>query len=169
MGRVLRLFLFIFVSGGLAACGQMPHLNMLMGPNYSPMNSDVAVMAAPESPQRTSALYCRVIRGAARFGESWRDFMPVEFQVPRDGRVNVPLVPVRGEGTVTFQAWFDGEGQKILFCPVVEGPPEQKISCASLYALDDDLEAGIKRTFDIPRAVEGGSITCAKDAASLRN
>lgn len=168
MGRFSRLVLVFFASGVMAACAQMPRLNTLMGPNYSPMTSDVAVMAAPETPGAL-VLYCRVTRGAARFGESWRDFTPVDFEVPRDGRVNVPLAPVRGEGVVTFQAWFDGAGQKMLFCPVIEGPPDQKISCASLYVLDEDLEAGIKRTFDIPRAVEGGAISCAKDVSALRN
>jgi hypothetical protein len=70
---------------------------------------------------------------------------------------------------MTIQALFDGDGQKLIFCPFLNVAPDQRISCSSLYALEDDLQAGIKRTFDIPSAVRGGSITCAYTQENLRS
>ena len=77
---------------------------------------------------------------------------------------------------MTIQALFDGSGQKVIFCPFLiksgpntPPPPDQRISCSSLYALDDDLHDGIKRTFDIPAAVRGGAITCAYEEEHLRS
>lgn len=69
---------------------------------------------------------------------------------------------------MTVQAFFDRSGQKMVFCPVVDAPPGQRIACASLYALDEDLHDGIKRTFDIPDAVRGGAITCAYEQKKLK-
>jgi len=60
-----------------------------------------------------------------------------------------------------MQVFFDTEGQKMIFCPAVTAAPGGKVACASIYMLEDDLQAGIKRTFDVPNAVQGSAITCA--------
>ena len=67
-----------------------------------------------------------------------------------------------------IQGIFDASGQKLIFCPVIDGPPDKKVTCASLYALEDDLNAGIKRSFDIPDAVRGADISCARNAKDLQ-
>lgn len=146
----------------LAGCGEIPGLSAMMGPRFKPLDSDIAAMAAPESENSASgSLYCRAGRGLARFGKAWRDYREVEFRLTPQSRVNVALAPQKEGGSMAFQAVFDLEGQRLLFCPVVEGPPEARIACASIYALEDDLKTGIKRTFDIPDALRGGSISCA--------
>jgi hypothetical protein len=156
----------------LCACEEMPHLSVF-GPNYQPMTYDVAKMAAPAPVDAPAApasppVVCRVTKGSAKFGEAWEDFRPADFTVTRDTHVTVALAPLKGEKEFSFQAWYDDAGQKMIFCPVVEGPPDQKISCSSIYALDDDIDDGIKRTFDIPSAVQGGMITCAHEAGKLK-
>jgi hypothetical protein len=166
----------VLMASLLSACDRLPALSQLglnLGiPAYQPVTSDassVVAMAAPHAPDSPSTLvYCRVSRGAAHFGEKWQDFQIADFALPPDARVNVPLVPVRGNGEVSFQAFFDSAGQKMLFCPLISGPPDRRVSCTSIYALDEDLDAGIKRTFDIPHAIEGGVISCAYSADALR-
>ena len=50
----------------------------------------------------------------------------------------------------------------------INAAPSQRISCTSLYALEEDLQDGIKRTFDIPSVLRGGAITCAYSQEKLR-
>ena len=81
---------------------------------------------------------------------------------------NVILTRVHSTQQMTIQALFDGGGQKLIFCPFLDVDQSQRISCSSLYALEDDLQDGIRRTFDIPSAVRGGSITCSYTQEHLR-
>lgn len=113
------------------------------------------------------AVSCVAGKGAARFKNGWYDFDDAAF-VLRDGeRVNITLKSKRGGNVTAFQGVLDKAGQKMVFCPVRSGPPDQRILCGSLYALDDDLDAGIKRTFDIPDAVRGATISCATERSHL--
>lgn len=144
-----------------AACTQLPRLPP-MGPNYKPLTGEVAVLAAPQgSASTTPEVYCRVAQGTAHFAGSWKDFKTADFTLPAATRVSVGLAPKGGGQRVAFQAFFDDAGQKMLFCPFMEGPPGQRVSCASIYVMGEDLKDGIKRTFDIPKAVQGGVIACA--------
>lgn len=154
----------------LAGCGHMPRFG---GKTYQPLNSSMAAMAAPEDPQAAQAdglrrLYCRVGNGSALFGKYWYEYQGDDFQLVQGRRVNVTLTARHRGETMQFQGFFDEAGQKMLFCPVVSGPPDKRIACASLYALDDDLALGIKRTFDLPKAIRGANITCAFRRDKLR-
>ncbi len=151
----------LLLALALAGCGAMPGMRGMMGPKFKPLDSEVAAMAAPQPVGAGTSLFCRVGRGQAHFVKSWFEFNDTDFRLTPQSRVNVPLEAKKGGGETAFQALFDLEGQRIVFCPVVEGAPDERISCASIYALDDDLQAGIKRTFDIPDSVAGSSITCA--------
>lgn len=164
-----RLFPLLLIFS-LTACEGLPKLNF-PGAGYRPLGSAVAETAAPlpDGARAEDALYCRVSKGNAKFGERWEDFKTADFYLPPDMRIAVTLASARGGGELTFQSWYSRKTQEMLFCPVVDGPPDKKIPCAAIFALDDDLNDGIKRTFDIPHAVEGGVITCAHDAQNLKN
>lgn len=167
--RIISGFFGIVFS--LAACGQMPSLNVF-GPNYRPITSDVAEMAAPTGlDPGARPVLCRVQKGAAQFETGLKEFSPADFAVWPKGRTNVTLTASGffAQGKFTFQAYFDDEGQKLIFCPLVAGPLDRKIACSSIYALEDDFNEGIKRTFDIPQTVFGGQMTCAYSKSAFRN
>ena len=157
----------------LTGCGQMPSFNF-MGPKYKPLDSDVASIAAPQDPDAPPPadgirrLYCRVGNGSALFGKYWYEYNSDDFLLTQGQRVNVNVTSTHNGETMAFQGYFDEAGQKMIFCPIVSGPPDKRIPCASLYALDDDLNLGIKRTFDLPGAIRGANITCAFRKEKLR-
>jgi hypothetical protein len=152
----------------LSACAGSPDMDFL-GPRYDPVTADIARAAAPAPVRKTRPLYCAVANGTAHIGKAWLGFARADFTLSRDLPVNVTLYPRKagGEG-LTFQGIFEPEGQKMVFCPVVHAAPGTRISCFSLYALDEDLQAGIKRTFDIPNAVQGAFVTCAYNKSALK-
>lgn len=163
------LMLALWVQG----CAYVPEMSVFgqkpQEQKYKPLNVPAAVMAVPPSVAGPGQLYCRVGKGEARFKDGWHHFADAAFILSRNRRVNVSLTPRKDNGkTAGFQSYFDFEGQKLVFCPLVDGPPGQRVVCASIYALDDDLKMGIKRTFDIPDAVAGGSITCAYQQVNLK-
>jgi hypothetical protein len=163
-------FLLPLLLGG---CDQLPDLSKYFKPQgktkFRTLDSNVASMAAPATAAAGSqTLDCRAGLGAAKFGKQWKDFNEAAFRLAPQSRVNVPLTPRKGGEQMAFQAMFDLEGQKLMFCPLVNGDPGDEVACSSIYALDDDLAAGIKRTFDIPDALRGGSITCAYDENNLK-
>jgi len=121
--------------------------------------------AAPALPP----LVCRLGRGTAMFGSGWRAFQDAEFYLPHGAPSNVTLQRKGGAETAVIQGLFSADSQKIVFCPFLRAAKDGQIACFSIYALDSDWQAGIKRTFDIPRAVRGADITCAYDAAHLRS
>lgn len=154
----------------LAACESLPQINLtgMKGGNFQPLSSDVAMMAAPQASSAAAPLYCVAGLGSAHMARGWVDFEKTSFVLPSGGKAQVVLKAVRGGGSMTVQGYFDVEGQKIIFCPVIDAPPDERISCSSLYALDDDLQMGIKRTFDVPDAVRGGAISCAYSKDKIR-
>jgi hypothetical protein len=120
--------------------------------------------ASPDSP----LLYCRAGRGAALFGREWQDFSDTSFELQRGYTTDIDIISARDGRQFKVRGYFDASGQKVIFCPFINAPAGQKVSCASLYALDEDLREGIKRTFDIPAVLRGGAITCAYDQKNLR-
>jgi hypothetical protein len=143
------------------------------GGDYQPLTDETADIAVPKQARGkaedgSGAVLCRVSKGTAKFDKRWLNFETEDFTLPPDTRVTVTLTPTRTEGEMPFQAWFSQQSQEMLFCPVVAGPPTKKIPCAGVFALDEDLEAGIKRTFDIPGAVMGGVLTCAYSEERLK-
>lgn len=151
----------------LSACAGSPDMNFL-GPRYDQVTADITRAAAPTKVSRTRSLSCAVANGSARVGKKWHEFNRTDFTLSRDMAVNVTLYPRKGGEGLTFQGAFEPDEQKMIFCPVVNAAPGTRIACFSLYALDEDLQAGIKRTFDIPNAVQGSYITCAYDKSALK-
>ncbi|HYD19342.1 MAG TPA: hypothetical protein VEF76_12775 [Patescibacteria group bacterium] len=168
--QTTRLLLAFLLPLALGGCDRLPDLAQYFQPKpqYKTLDSEVASLAAPAPAAAGSSLYCTVGRGSAKFGRNWKDFSDTQFRLTPQSRANVALPAKKGGEEMAFQAMFDLEGQKLLFCPVVQGDPDDKVACASIYALDDDLQAGIKRTFDIPDAVRGGAITCAYKTENLK-
>ncbi|MBW7910797.1 MAG: hypothetical protein H3C49_05920 [Alphaproteobacteria bacterium] len=136
--------------------------------DYQVVDDPMAAQAVPAAQPGSGAVNCTVGKGAARFNRGWYDFDEAKFTLRDSQRVNVTLRR-RGaqQDTMAFQGVFDTAGQKMLFCPIRSGPPDQRIVCGSLYMLEDDLQMGVKRTFDIPDAIRGGTISCAFDRAKM--
>lgn len=129
--------------------------------------SAVASVAAVPAGTVSTPVSCLVGHGAVHFSKGWYDFSDASFTL-RDGeRVNVTLKSKTGGQSAAFQGIYDKAGQKMLFCPVRTGAPGERILCGSIYALEDDLQFGIKRTFDVPDAVMGATISCASDRRRL--
>ena len=131
---------------------------------YKPLGNDLAAMAAPEG--GGGVLHCQMGQGTARFSKGFTEFSTVSFDLLESQRNAVDLTSKTGD-RLSLQGIFDRAGQKLIFCPMRNGTPDQQISCNSLYALDDDLAMGIRRTFDIPDAVTGSVIVCGFDATHL--
>ncbi|HEX2752615.1 MAG TPA: hypothetical protein VHP34_05830 [Alphaproteobacteria bacterium] len=138
------------------------------GDGYGQLESGVAVVAAPDTPVSDARVHCIVGTGSARFAKGWYEFEDTRFVLTDHTRVNIVLKRKKGKDTMSFQGVLDNPGQKMVFCPVREGPPDKRITCASLYVLEDDLNLGIRRTFDIPDAARGSHISCAFDVKNLQ-
>ncbi len=164
-----RFFITVLAVLTLAACSTIPELNSAGG-NFKPLSPEVAALAAaPATEKESKPLVCAIANGSARFSTGWNDFSRTEFTLSGANRVDIPLRAQRGGGKTSLIAYFDAPGQKMIFCPyVTNAAPDERIPCASIYALEDDLVMGIKRTFDIPEALRGGDITCAYEHDALR-
>lgn len=156
----------------LGGCGYMPDFSgkstpKMAGPNYRPLSADIAAMASAPAAPGAMTLYCHVNAGSAKFAKGWQSYQPGDFTLAENQRTAVQFRSARGD-ILNVQGMFDRGGQKLIFCPIVEGPKDRQIPCNSLYALDDDLQTGIKRTFDIPEAVMSGELMCAASAENLQ-
>lgn len=171
--RLILILIPLFLS--LAGCAQVEGLRSTMlgkDAGYKPLSYDVASIAAPQDPatmgKNTPPVICKIGKGVAHFSKTWKEFSDTEISIPANSRNNVVLSARKGSDRLPLQGFFDADGQKMIFCPVIDAPPETRIDCTSVYALGDDLDMGIKRTFDVPDAIRGGAITCAFSEAKLR-
>ena len=154
----------------LAGCETMGMSSLSWpGGGYGQLDSGVAVVAAPDTPISDARVNCVVGTGAARFAKGWYEFDDTRFVLTDHERVNIVLKRRKGKDTMSFQGVLDNAGQKMVFCPVRDGPPGKRITCASLYVLEDDFKLGIRRTFDIPDAARGSHISCAFDTKNLKD
>lgn len=152
----------------LAACDSVPKFSKKSDPTvYQPLSADLAAMR-PRGINTTQTLYCMAGKGQIRLPSGWRPMMTVNFTLAENARTNMTLRPTSGAGSAGLQGIFDHEGQKLVFCPLISGPANKQVSCGSLYALDDDLAMGIRRTFDVPDAVMGAEITCAFSQGAMQ-
>jgi hypothetical protein len=167
----LRLLLPLAVCWMLAGCGaSLPQWgggNAAHSYEQAGMQPQTRPAGQAGSGSSSAPVHCMVGQGAARFARGWYPYEDTRFTLRDDQRVNVSLRQRKGSGNMVFQSVFDVGGQKILFCPVRSGPPGQRIVCASLYMLEDDLKSGIKRTFVIPDGVQGATISCAYDRSRM--
>lgn len=111
----------------------------------------------PKSP----LLYCKVGRGTVLFGRKWYSFKDSSFSIYQGERTRIKIIGKRNKKEREIQIFFDKCGQKMVFCPVTDFAQGKRISCASMYALKEDLEQGIKRTFNVPSVIRDGTISCA--------
>lgn len=109
-------------------------------------------------------LLCKVDSGNAKYEQGWYDFKTTEFAITKGEKLRIEIPRKRGDGVASFLGRFDEGGQKLVFCPYLDVPEGQKIPCASFYTLEEDLELGIRRTFDVPKAVRGGYLFCKYEA-----
>ena len=150
----------IFCLSFLSACLPDMELTRFITLPEVFVSSKQAVPMEEVSPE-LPLLYCKVVRGSALFGKNWYAFKNSMFSLRQGDRTSIQITSIRNKEEMEIQVFFDKCGQKLLFCPVTEVTPDQLISCASLYALKEDLHQGIKRTFNIPDAVRDGTIACA--------
>lgn len=151
----------------LTGCLQIPGLDRITELRLPPagMNLARAAEPAPTSPEEAlpvRPLHCVIEKGSAQFGKKWRDFSPSNFDVRQGERITITLAGLKfSDESMTIQVRYDEGGQKMVFCPLKDNiSPNAKITCASIYALEDDLELGIKRTLDVPDAVRSGVLRC---------
>ena len=150
----------------LPACS--PDMSMLED-DYELSAIEVSSMLAPTAQiQPAPSLYCRIGRGEALFGNAWYDLSDAEFALHQGYYSSITISRRQGMETMNIKALFDSNGQKLVFCPAIGALPGQRIACFSLYAVEDDLRDGIKRTIDVPNAIRGGTITCAYQKDKLR-
>lgn len=150
----------------LGACG-------MAGPSkpvFQPLALDLSGDMAPRDPALAGAdVYCTAGHGTAMLDRQWRGYKTTGFVLPGSGQPSsIRIDAAKGGMTAQMRGYYDAEGQRMVFCPVKGGPPDATIDCASLYALDEDLTVGIKRTFDVPQAIQGAQISCAHDQAALQ-
>lgn len=155
---LLSLFLSSCVTDGLTF-GNAPKPTVTVAEVRTPGGKDM-----PDTPP----LYCEIGKGSALFGREWYDFRDTLFELHKGQPANVSVARLRGSEQMSIQALFDNSGQKLIFCPFLKVAQGARISCTSLYTLEDDLQDGIRRTFDIPGAIRGGVITCAYSQQNLR-
>lgn len=125
----------------------------------------IATMAEPKLPEG-KPLHCRATEGAARFDGDWHEFAEYKFDIRPGQRMLVELPHgEQAERKTSVRLRFEPSGQKLVFCPVLgdAAAPDEPVSCASIYALEDDFYMGVKRTLDVPDAVRGGILYCAYD------
>lgn len=140
-------------------------------PAQEPIRQPIEVLkmtASAAQPPSIPALYCRVGRGEALFGRQWHDFQDASFSLHQGERLDIAVGRKRGTEAMAIHVFFDSGGQRLVFCPRLAGSPKQPVACASLYALEEDLQTGIKRTLDIPKTVRGAEISCAYSIAGLK-
>src|SRR5690606_23880926 len=113
----------------------------------APVVDDNALPPAPTGP----AARCTVSDGSASFAGRWETYKARTFILPPAARIDVAIESTKGRKAMRFQGFYDQAGQKMTFCPFMAGPPGSRIKCTSLYVLEDDLRAGVRRTFDIPK------------------
>ena len=119
-------------------------------------DSSAAVQSRPYGP----AVTCAVFEGQAQFPSGWFPLQKTEFKIRRGETDSFTLRSKKNESRAIYVR-FDPDGQKMVFCPETEEAGRAtRIPCYSIYALEDDFDAGIKRTFDVPKAVRGSEMTC---------
>ena len=119
------------------------------------------ITSSEEVLSESPLLYCKIGRGTVLFGRKWYSFKDSSFSIRQGERTRIKITGKRNKKEREIQVFFDECGQKMLFCPVTNAAPGQLISCASMYALKEDLEQGIKRTFNVPSVIRDGTISCA--------
>ncbi len=140
-------------------------------PVFQPLTLDLSADMAPRDPSMPVGrdVFCVIGHGTALIDKQWRAYDPTGFVLPGTGQMSsVRIDAARGSANATMRAYYDEPGQKMIFCPTVATSADGVIDCASLYAMNEDLMDGIKRTFEVPNGVMSGHISCGYDQQTLR-
>ncbi len=160
--RLLSVLLITLLAGCVAAPPPKPV--------FQPLSLDLSGDLTPRDPSLPLAhdVYCVIGHGTALIAGQWAPYQQTGFILPGTGVMSsVMIEKTKGSGQAVMRGYYDDLGQKMVFCPVRQGPPDAVIECQSLYAMSEDLTFGIKRTFDVPEAVLSGHIACAYDQAAV--
>lgn len=163
--KKIRIILFLLpLCLGISAC--MPTdirpLSEWSVFKKQPQSSAAPLPARTVPPVRPSGPFvaCAVFDGQAQFPSGWFPLQKAEFKIRRGETGSFTLRSKKNESRAIYVR-FDPDGQKMVFCPETEEAGKgTRIPCYSIYALEDDFDAGIKRTFDVPKAVRGSEMTC---------
>lgn len=154
--RLFSVLLIALLTGCVAAPPPKPV--------FQPLSLDLSGDLAPRDPSLPLAqdVYCVIGHGTALIGGQWAPYKQTGFILPGTGAMSTVMIEkTKGGGQAAMRGYYDDLSQKMVFCPVRQGPPDAVIECQSLYAMSEDLTVGIKRTFDVPEAVLSGHIACA--------
>lgn len=164
--RGLRLVCVLSVVLLASACSMMEKK-----PVFQPLTLDLSGDIAPRDPALPPVgdVYCVVGDGTAMINKQWRPYDKTGFVLPGTGQMSsVRINAASGSASATLRAYYDEPGQKMIFCPTVTNNPDGVIDCASIYAMNEDLNDGIKRTFELPNGIQSGHISCGYDQNNLR-
>ncbi len=140
-------------------------------PSFQPLTLDLSGDMAPRDPSLPPGgdVYCVIGDGTAMIDGQWRAYDSTGFVLPGNGMMSsVRIDAARGSTFANMRAYYDEPGQKMIFCPTVSRSADGVIDCASIYAMNEDLRDGIKRTFEVPNGVMSGHISCGYDQNALR-
>lgn len=162
--KKLRILLFLLpLFLGLSACvptEMRPLSEWSVFHKKTPSSSAAQQSAAPVSRPSGPFVHCAVFDGQAQFPAGWFPLQKTEFKIRRGEIDSFTLRSKKNESRAIYVR-FDPDGQKMVFCPETEEAGKStRIPCYSIYALEDDFDAGIKRNFDVPKAVRGSEMTC---------
>jgi len=155
----LLCFLSLFFVGSCQMASQNKNDDVLGGSHFELLNLGTLKKS------RGKTLQCVVELGSAQFQKGWYDFEPSEFKIKNGERLKIELVRKKKSEKSYILGRFERDKQKLVFCPYLNVAKDQKVPCASYYALEDDFEHGIRRTFDVPKAVRGGTLRCGYNQA----
>jgi hypothetical protein len=162
LSRFSALFLLAFAAG----CAMTPEK-----PVFQPLSLDLSGDMAPRDPSLPPVpdVYCVAGDGTALIAGQWRPYRQTGFILPGSGAMSsITISAAKGGATASLRGYYDEPGQKMVFCPLRDGPPDTVIECHSLYAMNEDIAVGIKRTFEVPKAILSGHISCAFDQARIQ-
>jgi len=161
--RILLFLLPLFL--GLSACmpTEIRPLSEWSVFKKSPSSSASPAQSAAEPAKSRPygpVINCAIFEGQAQFPSGWFPLQNTDFKIRR-GETNSFVLHSKKNETREIYVRLDDTGQKMVFCPETgDAGKNGKVACYSIYALEDDFDAGIKRTFDVPKAVRGSEMTC---------
>ena len=136
-------------------------LSVLVSPKQKGADNGKAKRLSRPSFSKDKIVTCSVFEGQAQFVSGWFPIEKNNFEIAQGHVLSVPLKKRKHKDSINIQVRFDPEGQKMVFCPEkIDAQKGDRISCTSIYALEDDFVAGIKRTFDVPKTIRGSALQC---------
>lgn len=128
--------------------------------------SENPVITEPTIDMSLPPVQCQIFEGSAHIKDDWYNYAPAAFVIRRNETTSASLMRKWGDGEVELQVRYDEDGQRLVFCPMHLFQLQDKIECASIFALQDDFKFGIRRTLDVADTLRGGMIECKQAAVA---